>query len=84
MGEGVGKVKEVLDQNYGQILWTILHCSLFQKLGYHLLLVCPSDIKVAAQELDPILCDMLENTTSLHIPKLEEGLGVEFVLDLQL
>ena len=33
-------------------------------------------------ELDTILWDLLEHNTRLHIPKGEEGLGVECVLDV--
>ena len=60
---------------------TILHCSLAQKLDCTSLSY-PSDIRGAAMELDTILWDLLEHNTRLHIPKGEEGLGVECVLDV--
>ena len=44
---------------------------------WHLTLCYPSDISAAAAELDSVLWNMLEYATKLHIPKGEEGLGVE-------
>ena len=63
-------------------LWSILKCSLAQKLDWHLSLCYPSDISAAAAELDSALWDMLEHATKLHIPKGEEGLGVECTLQV--
>ena len=77
----VERVKEVLIDDR-QDLWTILHCSLAQKLDWHLSLCYPSDIKDAAMKLDDILWQFLEHATNLHIPKSDEGLGVECVLDV--
>ena len=61
--EEVDRVKEVLSQDDGQALWTILHCSLAQKLDYHLTLCYPSDIKAVAEDLDSVLWEMLEYST---------------------
>ena len=74
------RVKEVLGVEDGQAIWRILKCSLTQKLDWHLSLCYPSDISDAAAELDTVLWDMLEHATKLHIPRGEEGLGVECVL----
>ena len=63
-------------------LWSILKCSLAQKLDWHLSLCYPSDISAAAAELDSVLWDMLEHVTKLHIPKGEEGLGIECILQV--
>ena len=78
----VGLVKDLLGPEDGQAVWTILHCSLAQKLDYHLSLCYPSDIAEAAKELDSVLWDLLEYATGLHIPRCDEGLGVECMLDL--
>jgi hypothetical protein len=63
-------------------MWSILKCSLAQILEWHLSLCYPSDISAAAAELDSALWDMLEHATKLHIPKGEEGLGVECTLQV--
>ena len=76
----VERVKEVLGVEDGQAVWSILKCSLSQKLDWHLSLCYPSDISDAAAELDSVLWDLLEHATKLHIPKGEEGLGVECIL----
>ena len=62
-----------------QAIWSILKCSLAQKLDWHLSLSYPSDIHVPAMEMDTILWDLLQHCTRLHIPKGDEGLGVECV-----
>ena len=69
----------VLGEEDSQATWSILKCSLAQKLDWHLSLCYPSDIMEAALELDTILWDLLEHATKLHIPKLDEGLDVECV-----
>ena len=51
----VDLVKDLLGPEDGQAVWTILHCSLAQKLDYHLSLCYPSDIAGAAKELDSVL-----------------------------
>ena len=78
----VEKVKEVLSDKDSQAVWSILKCSLSQKLDWHLSLCYPSDILEAANRLDNILWSLLEYATNLHIPKSEEGLGVECVLEI--
>ena len=42
----------------------------------------PSDIQDVAARLDTILWDMVQKATGLHIPLVEEGGGVECVLDV--
>ena len=78
--EEVYRVKEVLGEEDGQAIWSILKCSFSQKLDWHLTLCYPSDISAAAAELDSVLWNLLEHATKLHIPKGEEGLGVECCL----
>ena len=77
-------MKEVMCEEDGQALWTILHCSLAQKLDYHLTLSYPSDIVAAAKELDSVLWEMLQLATNLHIPRVDEGLRVDCMLGLPL
>ena len=76
----VDRVKQVLGEEDSQAIWCILKCSLAQKLDWHLSLSYPSDIQVAANELDSILWDLLQHCSRLHIPQGDEGLGVECVL----
>ena len=80
--EEVDKVKKVLGENDSQAMWIILKCSLAQKFDWHLSLCYPTDIREAAMEMDSVLWDMLQHCTRLHIPRAEEGLGVECVLGL--
>ena len=63
-----------------QAKWTFLTGSIAHKLSYHLSLQYPSDIRPHAARLDSILWGMMEAATGLHIPRGEEGLGVECVL----
>ena len=63
-----------------QALWTLLSSSVSQKLSYHVSLQYPTDIAAAAAQADTILWQMLESATQLHIPRQEEGGGVECVL----
>ena len=51
-----------------------------QKLDWHLSISYPTDIREAALEMDSILWDLLQHATKLHIPRVDEGLGVECVL----
>ena len=60
--------------------WTFLTSSVAHKLSYHQSLQYPSDMRLHAERLDSILWGMLESATGLHIPRGEEGLGVECVL----
>ena len=53
-----------------------------QKFGYWLSLQYPSDVREAAMKLDTILWRMFERTVGQHIPRVEEGMGVECVLDV--
>ena len=78
----VDRVKQVLGEDDSQAIWSILKCSLAQKLDWHLSLSYPTDIREAAIELDSILWDLLQHCTRLYIPKTEEGLGVECVVNL--
>ena len=51
-----------------------------QKLSYHLSLHYPSDIRAVAERADEVLWSMLEAATQLHVPRQDEGKGVECVL----
>ena len=82
VGEEVDRVKQVLGEDDSQAIWCILKCSLAQKLDWHLSLSYPSDIRDAALFMDSILWDLLQHCTRLHIPKRDEGLGVECVPQL--
>ena len=75
-------MKKGLGEEDGQAIWVILKCSLAQKLDWHLSLSYPTDIIEAAIEMDSILWDLLQHATKLHIPRVEEGLGVECVLQV--
>jgi hypothetical protein len=48
----VDRVKDVLGEEDSQAIWSILKCSLAQKLDWHLSLCYPSDFSEAANELD--------------------------------
>jgi hypothetical protein len=80
IGEVVLRSSEVLTEADLQAKWTLLSASVSQKFSYHLSLQYPSDIAAAAERLDGILWGMLQEATGLHIPRSEEGLGVECVL----
>ena len=71
----VDRVKDVLGEGDGQAIWSILKCSIAQKLDWHLSLCYPSDISEAAGELDRVLWDLLEYATKLHIPRGKRGWG---------
>ena len=79
--EVVEKTCELLEDDL-QAKWTFLTSSISHKLSYHLALQYPSDIRPHAERLDSILWEMLESCTGLHIPRVEEGLGVECVLQV--
>ena len=77
----VDKVRELLGPHKDyQAIWAILQCSLAQKLDWQLSLNYPSDVEAAASRLDTVYWQLLEFATGLHIPRAEEGLGVECVL----
>ena len=65
-----------------QAKWTLLISSTQQKFGYWLSLQYPSDVEDSAARLDSILWNMFENATGLHIPRGQEGAGVECVLNI--
>ena len=77
----VNKVVDTLTKD-NQALWVALHRSLAHKMDYHLALCYPSDILPVAQHLDAILWSALERSAGQHIPRSEEGLGIECVLDI--
>ena len=79
--ETVEKTCRLLEDDL-QAKWTFLTSSICHKLSYHLSLQYPSDIQPHAERLDTILWGMLEEATGLHIPRVEEGLGVECVLEV--
>ena len=79
IGEVVLRSCDLLEPDL-QAKWTLLSSSVSQKLSYHLALQYPTDIAAAAERLDSILWGMLEEATGLHIPRAEEGLGVECVV----
>ena len=62
--------------------WTLLLSSIQQKFGYWLSLQYPTDVQRAATRLDSIIWGMFEKAAGLHIPKVDEGLGVECTLDI--
>ena len=77
----VSRVREVLGpEKDSQAMWAILQCSLAHKLDWQLSLNYPSDIEAAASRLDSVFWQLLEFASGFHIPKAEEGLGVECVL----
>ena len=81
--QGVGKeVEQVLKvlQGEGQAIWTVARSSTLMKLDYHLALCYPTDMVEAAREMDRLLHTMLECSSTLSIPKVDEGRGVECCL----
>ena len=75
------KTCSLLEDNL-QAKWTFLTSSSSQKLSYHQSLQYPIDMQLHVERLDMILWSMLESATGLHIPRGEEVLGVEFVLQV--
>ena len=55
---------------------------LAHKMDYHLSLCYPSDILPAAEYLDKILWGVFEQAVGQQVPRKEQGLGVECVLNL--
>ena len=77
----VEAVKGVLGpQKDIQAMWSILQCSLAQKLDWQLTLNYPSDVAAAATRLDTVYWEFLEFAAGIHIPRTNEGLDVECVL----
>ena len=80
----VNSVRKVLGpQKDLQAILAVLQCSLSQKLDWQLSLNYPSDVKEAAKKLDSELWRLLEFASSQHIPRAEEGMGVECILGAQ-
>ena len=78
----VNSVRRVLGPHkYLQAIWTVLQCSLSQKLDWQLNLNYPLDVEEAAKMLDSELWSLLEFAASQHIPRTGEGMGVECVLE---
>ena len=65
-----------------QALWVALHRSLAHKMDYHLSLCYPTDILPVAEYLDKILWKVFERAVGQQVPRKEEGLGIECVLNL--
>ena len=65
-----------------QALWTTLKMSISQTFDYWIQLVYPSQIQAAAMEIDKVYWRMLEACTGSSIPREEEGLGYEAVVDM--
>ena len=82
------EIEEVVDKTCRllkddlQANWTLLLASIQQKFGYWLALQYPTDVITAATRLDSILWRMFEQAAGLHIPKVDEGQGVECALDI--
>ena len=81
MSQVVEKTCTLLEEDL-QAKWTILLASTQQKMGYWLALQYPSDVRAAATRLDSILWTMFERATGLHVPREDEGAGVECVLNV--
>ena len=74
------EVASILGED-AQALWVVLHRSLSNKLDYHLTLCYPSDIRPVAAALDRTLWAVLEQAAGQKIPRWEQGLGYECVLN---
>ena len=61
----------------GQAIWSIARMSTAQKLDYHATLCYPEDMAEAAKCMDQVLWNMLGRASGLHIPRVDEGRGVE-------
>ena len=72
----VEQIVKVLDQE-GQSIWTIARSSTAMKLDYALPLCYPTDMEVAAKEMDNLLWLMLEKSAGFSIPRVDEGRGLE-------
>ena len=70
------QIVKVLDGE-GQAIWAIARSSTAMKLDYHLSLCYPSDMEVAAREMDNRLWFMLQKAAGFSIPRVDEGRGVE-------
>ena len=72
----IQNILEVL-QGEGQAIWTIIRSSTIMKMDYHMALCYPSDMAVAAVEMDRLIYNMLESAASLSIPRRDQGRGYE-------
>ena len=78
----IDKVMHLLRKD-NQSAWVLLSTALSHQLDYSLTLQYPSDMLEVAAELDARLWAGLEQVAGqLRIPRREEGLGVECVVDL--
>ena len=76
VGKEVAKIVSVMEGE-GQSIWTILRSSTAMKLDYHLSLCYPSDMELAAKEMDNLLWLMLEKAAGINIPAVDGGRGFE-------
>ena len=74
--EEVDKTCSLLEEDL-QAKWTLLLSSTQQKFSYWLSLQYPSDVSESAVRLDGILWRMFEHAAGQHIPRVDEGMGVE-------
>ena len=81
LSEEMDKVMSVLKDDC-QAAWTLLSTSMSQQLDYSLTLQYPQDILPFAAALDDRIWSSLEHISGQHIPKVDEGLGIECVLDV--
>ena len=81
----IGEIDKVMDLLKGdnQSAWILLSTALSQQLDYSLALQYPSDILESANLLDARLWSALEQVCGQHIPKTDEGLGIECVVELR-
>ena len=77
----VNKVTSILAED-SQALWVAVHRSLAHKMDYHLSLCYPSDILPVARHLDTVIWAAFERAVGQHVPRQEEGLGLECALDI--
>ena len=75
------KVSNILAED-NQALWVALHRSIAHKMDYHLSLCYPTDILPVARHLDSALWSAFELAVGQHVPRQEEGLGLECVVDV--
>ena len=76
----VDQVMELLDGD-NQSAWVLLSAAISHQFDYALSLQYPSDVlDTAAATLDARFWSELEQVTGPHIPRTEEGLGVECVM----
>ena len=78
----VDTIMQLLKQD-PQAAWVLLSTALSKQLDYSLSLQYPSDILEAAAAMDARLWSALEQIAGQHrIPRREEGLGVECVVEV--